>query len=136
MLFRSLIYGYTFKQWNCTPLRLPADIIKRIPLRFEYNNNYFDDKYQGIPLEGYTNMFHNLLHGVKVELGVDFFKDRTKFESMARRIVYTGKIDSFFDYEFGELNYRSLRFEHQTLDNDNFQGVSVMNFTDKETPFT
>lgn len=135
-IYKKLIYGYTFKQWNCTPLRLPADIIKRIPLRFEYNNNYFDDKYQGIPLEGYTNMFHNLLHGVSVELGVDFFKDRIKFESMARRIVYTGKIDSFFDYEFGELNYRSLRFEHQTLDSDNFQGVSVMNFTDKETPFT
>lgn len=134
-IYKKLIYGYTFKQWGCSPLRLPADIIKRIPLRFEYNNNYFDDKYQGIPSEGYTNIFHNLLHGINVELGVDFFQNRDKFEHMAKRIVYTGSIDTFFDYEFGELNYRSLRFEQEILDRDNFQGVSVMNFTDKETPY-
>lgn len=135
-IYKKLIYGYTFKQWGCSPLHLPANIIKRIPLRFEYNNNYFNDKYQGIPSEGYTNIFYNLLHGINVELGVDFFQNRDKFERMAKRIVYTGKIDTFFDYQFGELNYRSLRFEHRTLDSDNFQGVSVMNFTDKETPFT
>lgn len=135
-IYKKLIYGYTFKQWNASPLRLSADIIKRIPLRFEYNNNYFSDKYQGIPSEGYTNIFHNLLHGISVELGVDFLQNRDKFERMAKRIVYTGKIDAFFDNQFGELNYRSLRFDHAILKTDNFQGVSVMNFTDKETPYT
>jgi UDP-galactopyranose mutase len=135
-IYRKLIYGYTSKQWHTSPLHLPTDIIKRIPLRFEYNNNYFNDKYQGIPREGYTNLFYNLLCNIPVELGVDFFANRDRYESIAKRVVYTGRIDQFFNYQFGELDYRSLRFEHQVLDIDNFQGISVMNFTDKETAYT
>lgn len=135
-IYRKLIYGYTSKQWHTSPLHLPADIIKRIPLRFEYNNNYFNDKYQGIPKEGYTNLFHNLLTNIPLELEADFFSRREYYQSIAKTVVYTGRIDQFFNYEFGELDYRSLRFEHQVLDVDNFQGISVMNFTDKETAHT
>ena len=135
-IYEKLIKGYTEKQWGREAKDLPAFIIKRLPVRFTFDNNYFNDKYQGIPVGGYNKLTKGLLEGIKVELGVDFFKEREKYESLCDKIIFTGKIDEYFNFEFGELEYRSLKFEHQILDQENYQGNAVVNYTEKEIPFT
>jgi UDP-galactopyranose mutase len=135
-IFYKLIKGYTEKQWGKKCTELPPSIIKRLPVRFTWDNNYFNDKYQGIPIGGYTQIFEKLLENVKVSLKTDFFLDRHYYESCARNIIYTGPIDLFYDYRFGKLDYRSLRWENELLDSESFQGHPVMNFTDDETPYT
>ncbi len=134
-IYEKLIKNYTKKQWNRDPKDLPASIIKRLPLRFIYDNNYFNDKYQGIPVNGYTEMFNRLLDGIDVRLSIDFFENR-ELSKLASKIIYTGAIDQYFDYCFGKLEYRSLRFEEEILGIDDYQGRSVVNYTDDETPFT
>ncbi len=135
-IYRKLIKGYTEKQWGRDCKELPAFIIKRLPVRFTYDNNYFNDPYQGIPVGGYNVLIEKLLEGTEVICGADYNSDREKYNSLAEKIIYTGTIDSFYDYKFGKLEYRSLRFENQVLDTDNFQGVAVVNYTDRETPYT
>lgn len=135
-VYKTLIKGYTEKQWGRDCKYLPAFIIGRVPLRFVYYNNYFNDRYQGIPLGGYSQMVNKMLDGVDVMLGVDYFSDRKKFDGMATTTLYTGPIDKFFDYEYGELEYRSLRFETEVVDMEDYQGNAVFNFTDYETPYT
>lgn len=135
-VYKTLIKGYTEKQWGRDCKFLPAFIIGRVPLRFVYDNNYFNDRYQGIPVGGYTAMVNNMLKGVDVLLGADYFADRQKFDDMADTVLYTGPIDRFFDCEYGELEYRSLRFETEVLDMEDYQGNAVVNYTDFETPFT
>lgn len=135
-VYKTLIKGYTEKQWGRDCKYLPAFIIGRVPLRFVYDNNYFNDRYQGIPLGGYSQMVNKMLDGVDVMLGVDYFSDRKKFDGMAKTTLYTGPIDKFFDYEYGELEYRSLRFETEVVDMEDYQGNAVFNFTDYETPYT
>ena len=135
-IYEKLIKGYTEKQWGKPCTELPAFIIKRVPLRFIYDNNYFNDRYQGIPIGGYTPMVKNMLKDIEVRLGVDFFENRKEYENIARNIIFTGPIDQFFDYKFGPLEYRSLRFETEVLDCPNYQGNAVINYTDRETPFT
>lgn len=135
-IYRKLIKGYTEKQWGRDCKELPAFIIKRLPVRFTYDNNYFNDLYQGIPVGGYNVLIGKLLEGTEVITGADYNADREKYNSLAEKIVYTGTIDSFYDYKFGKLEYRSLRFENEVLDTDNFQGVAVVNYTDRETPYT
>lgn len=135
-IYEKLIKHYTEKQWGKQATELPAFIIKRLPVRFTYDNNYFNDKYQGIPIGGYNKIIDGLLDGCEVRLNTDFFEDRTKWLSLAEKIVYTGKIDAYFDYRFGELEYRSLRYELEVHDTENYQGNAVMNFTDAETPYT
>jgi UDP-galactopyranose mutase len=134
-IYETFIYGYTAKQWSREPSELPASIIKRLPIRLTYDENYFVDKYQGIPIGGYTPIFQSLLEGVETELSVDFFRDRMNLESKARTIVYTGKIDEFFNYQFGDLEYRSLSFQSEIVEGD-FQGNAVINYTQKEIPWT
>ncbi len=135
-IYEKLIKGYTQKQWgkNCT--ELPAFIIRRLPLRFTYDNNYFNDCYQGIPIGGYTKIIEKMLEGIEVRLACDFFKERTTLENCAKKIVFTGMIDQFYDYQFGELEYRSLRFESEILDEENYQGNAVVNYTEYEVPYT
>lgn len=135
-IYRKLIKGYTEKQWGRDCKELPAFILKRIPVRFTYDNNYFNDTYQGIPVGGYNVLIEKLLDGADIITGADYNADREKYNSLADKIVYTGTIDSFYDYKFGRLEYRSLRFETEVLDTDNFQGVAVVNYTDRETPYT
>ncbi len=135
-IYERLIKGYTEKQWGRPCTDLPASIIKRLPVRFTYDNNYFNDKYQGIPIGGYTKLVENMLKGVEVFLNTDFFDDKEKWLSMADNVIYTGTIDRFFDYSEGELEYRSLRFETEVLDCDNFQGNAVVNYTEAEIPYT
>jgi UDP-galactopyranose mutase len=135
-IYRMLIKGYTEKQWGMEATQLPAFIIKRVPIRFTYDNNYFDDPYQGIPTEGYTKLTQKMLEGVEVRLNTDYFDQREYFHSVAEKIVYTGPIDRFFDYCFGDLGYRSLHFDTQTLDCENFQGNAVINYTEKAIPYT
>lgn len=135
-IYEKLIKHYTEKQWGRKATELPAFIIKRLPVRFTYDNNYFNDKYQGIPIGGYNKIIEGLLNGIEVRLDTDFFADRNGFEAMAEKIVFTGKIDQYFDYQFGELEYRSLKFENEILDCENYQGNAVINFTDAETPYT
>lgn len=135
-IYEKLVKGYTEKQWGKKCSELPASIMRRIPLRFIYDNNYFNDVYQGIPIGGYTRIMEQMLEGSEVILGVDYVAERQRFENLADVVVYTGTIDSYYDYHFGPLEYRSLRFEEETLDTDNYQGVAVMNFTDAETAFT
>lgn len=135
-IYEKLIRGYTEKQWGRKCSELPAFIIKRLPVRFVYDNNYFNHPHQGIPVEGYTAMVQNMLSGIDVRLNVDFLKERDALEKEAEKIIYTGPIDEYYDYCFGELEYRSLRFETEELDIPNFQGVAGMNFTDAETPYT
>jgi len=134
-IYDTFIYGYTTKQWGREPKDLPSSIIKRLPIRLNFDDNYFNDTYQGIPIGGYTNIFKSLLQDCDLALGEDFFKNRAKWESMAKRIVFTGKIDEYFDYEHGELDYRTLHFEHTTQNGD-YQGNAVVNYTDIATPFT
>lgn len=135
-IYEVLIKGYTEKQWGRACRDLPASIIRRLPVRYTFDNNYFNDTYQGIPIGGYNQLIERMLEGVEVRLGCDFFAHRTELEPLARKIVYTGEIDRWFDYCYGALEYRSLRFETERLEQANYQGVAVMNFTDAETPFT
>lgn len=135
-VYKTLIKGYTEKQWGRDCKFLPAFIIGRVPLRFVFDNNYFNDRYQGIPLGGYTQMIKNMIGKTEVFLGVDYFADRKKWDGAADTVLYTGPIDRYFDYKFGELEYRSLRFETEVLDTPDFQGNAVVNYTDFETPYT
>ncbi len=135
-IYETLIKGYTEKQWgrNCT--ELPAFIIKRLPVRFVHDNNYFSDRFQGIPMGGFNKLIDGLLEGIETRVNINFFDDRQYWENIAEHILYTGKIDEYFDYQFGQLEWRSVRFEQETLDMPNYQGNAVMNFTDSETPYT
>ena len=135
-VYEKLIKGYTEKQWGRDCKELPAFIIKRLPLRFTYNNNYFNDKYQGIPVGGYTKMVEKMLNGIEVRLNTDYFDFIKENENIASKIIYTGMIDEFYKYKLGNLEYRSVRFETETLDMDNYQGNAVVNYTDREVPFT
>ena len=135
-IYRTFIYGYTKKQWGREPRELPASIIRRLPIRLTFDDNYYTDKYQGIPIGGYTQMIEKMQEGIEVRLGVDFFEDRVKFEGMAETIVFTGPIDEFFGHQHGELEYRSLRFETQILPIEDFQGNALVNYTEEEIPFT
>ena len=135
-IYEKLIKGYTEKQWGRPCTELPAFIIKRLPVRLTFDNNYFNALYQGIPVGGYTKMVANMLDGVDVELGQDYFADREKWNSLADKVVYTGPIDAYFEYKLGTLEYRSVRFETEVLDKPNFQGNAAVNYTDRETPWT
>lgn len=136
-IYEKLVKGYTEKQWGRSATELPAFIIKRLPVRLKYDNNYFNDTYQGIPMGGYTKWVSNILEGIEVRTGIDFLKNREELSRLADKIVYTGMIDEYYDYCFGELEYRSLRFETEVMpDVDNFQGNAVINYTDRETPYT
>lgn len=138
-IYEKLIKGYTEKQWGRKATDLPAFIIKRLPVRFIYDNNYFNHRYQGIPVGGYTQIFERLIMDndlIDVQVNTDFFAHRDEYLAEFPRIIYTGMIDQFFDYKFGELEYRSLRFETETVDSDNYQGNAVINYTDAETPYT
>ena len=135
-VYEKLIKGYTEKQWGRPCTELPAFIIRRLPLRFVYDNNYFNDRYQGIPIGGYTQIVEKLLDGADVRLNCDFLKNREELEAMADRILYTGQIDQYYDYKLGVLEYRSVRFETEELDTDNFQGNAVVNYTAREVPYT
>jgi UDP-galactopyranose mutase len=135
-IYEKLIKEYTEKQWGRSAKDLPAFIIQRLPVRFTYDNNYFKDRYQGIPIGGYTAIFEKLLTGIEVRLHVDFFQERAELTSLAQKIVYTGMIDQFYDYTEGVLEYRSLRFESETLDMENFQGNAIINYTSRDVPYT
>lgn len=135
-VYHKLVKGYTEKQWGRKAAELPAFIIKRLPVRFTYDNNYFDDNYQGIPIGGYTKIVQNLLDGTEVRLCEDFLKKQEEYKDLADMIIYTGMIDEYFGYCFGELEYRSLYFETETLDQENYQGNAVVNYTDYEVPYT
>ena len=135
-IYEKLIKGYTEKQWGKVATELPSFIIKRLPVRFTFDNNYFNDRYQGIPIGGYNVLIEKLLEGIEVNLGIDFFDNREELEQIADKIVFTGMIDQFYNYRFGELEYRSLRFEEEVLDVDNYQGNAVINYTEYKIPFT
>lgn len=135
-IYEKLVKGYTQKQWGRPCTELPTFIIKRLPVRFTYDNNYFNALYQGIPIEGYTSMIEKMLDGIEVRLNVDYLSGRDALNALADKIVYTGAIDAYFDYCYGALNYRSVRFETEILDTDNYQGNAVINYTDSETPYT
>ncbi|KEI81802.1 UDP-galactopyranose mutase [Clostridium botulinum] len=135
-IYEKLIKGYTEKQWGRSATELPDFIIKRLPVRFTYDNNYFNDTYQGIPMGGYNPIIEKMLENCEVRLNIDFFKHRKELETIAEKIVYTGMIDEFYDYKYGILEYRSLRFETEVLDLENYQGNAVVNYTDKETSYT
>ena len=135
-IFEKLIKGYTEKQWGRDCKELPAFIIKRLPVRLTFDNNYFNALYQGIPIGGYTKMVANMLEGIPVKLNTDYLADKEKFDALAKRIVYTGPIDAYFEFKLGTLEYRSVRFENETLDQPNFQGNAAVNYTDRETPWT
>ena len=135
-IYEKLIKGYTEKQWGRDCKDLPAFIIKRLPVRFTFDNNYFNALYQGIPVGGYTKMVENILDGIEVKLGEDYLGDKTKWDGMAKKVVYTGPIDAYFGYCIGALEYRSVRFETEVLDKPNYQGNAAVNYTDRETPWT
>lgn len=135
-IYTKLIKGYTEKQWGRSCTELPAFIIQRLPVRYTFDNNYFNDRYQGIPVGGYNKLIDALLDGIEVRLGVDYNLQRKVYQDIAETVVYTGAIDAYFDYCFGPLEYRSLRFETERLEEENHQGVAVMNYTDRETPYT
>lgn len=135
-IFEKLIKGYTEKQWGRDCKELPAFIIKRLPVRFTFDNNYFDALYQGIPRGGYTKLIENLLDGIEVRLNVDYLEYKAELDAVANKVVYTGPIDAYFNYQFGPLEYRSIRFEHELLNQYNFQGNAAVNYTDRETPWT
>jgi UDP-galactopyranose mutase len=135
-IYEKLIKGYTEKQWGRACRELPSFIIRRLPIRFTFDNNYFNDPYQGIPVGGYTKMIENMLDGIEIETSTDYLTDREYLSGIAGKIIYTGQIDGYFDYSLGNLEYRSLEFETETLDTDNLQGAAVMNYTDADTPFT
>ena len=135
-IYEKLIKGYTEKQWGRPCSELPAFIIRRLPVRFTFDNNYFNARFQGIPMGGYTAMVERMLEGIEVQLNVDYLGDREYWNSLADRVIYTGSIDSYFDYCYGHLSYRSVRFETEVLDTPNYQGNAVVNYTDRETPYT
>jgi len=135
-IYEALVKGYTEKQWGRDCKDLPAFIIKRLPVRLVFDNNYFNDAYQGIPIGGYNKLIEGLLEGVETKTGVDFFEDRKHWESIADKIVFTGKIDEFYDYRFGKLEYRTVRFEEEIMDKPNYQGNAVVNYTDRDVPYT
>ncbi len=132
-VYEKLIKNYTAKQWRKDPKELPKEIITRLPFRLTYDNNYFNDKYQGIPIGGYTQIFEKLLDGIEVKLGMDYFKDELPKHN---KVIYTGPIDKFFGYKYGQLEYKTTRFEHFKFDTDNYQGCAVMNYTDSDTTYT
>lgn len=135
-IYEMLIKGYTQKQWGKACNELPPFIISRIPVRYTYDNNYFNDTYQGIPIGGYTAIIANMLKGIEVRLDTDYLQNRQAFDKMAKRIIYTGEIDRFFDYQFGALEWRSLRFEEEIVDQPDYQGNAVVNYTEYEIPYT
>lgn len=135
-IYERLIKGYTEKQWGRACTELPAFIIRRLPVRLVFDNNYFNDAFQGIPVGGYNRLIDGLLEGTEVKTGVDFFEDRAHWESLSGKIIFTGKIDEFYDYRYGQLNYRTVRFEQEILDTPNYQGNAVVNYTEKEVPYT
>ncbi|MEG1848807.1 MAG: UDP-galactopyranose mutase, partial [Lachnospiraceae bacterium] len=140
-IYQKLVKGYTEKQWGCACTDLPAFIIRRLPVRFTYDNNYFNDRYQGIPIGGYTALVEKMLSGIEVRLGTDYDKAQKQWQMSGAvtygKVVYTGMLDAFFEYRFGALGYRSLRFEHEVLtDTDNYQGNAVVNYTEREVPYT
>ena len=135
-IYEKLIKGYTAKQWGRPCTELPAFIIKRLPVRFVFDNNYFNDRYQGIPIGGYTKIIEKMLDGIEVRLNYDFFKNRKELESICKKIIYTGPIDQFFDYKYGALEYRTVRFENEILEMCNYQGNAVVNYTEYEIPYT
>ena len=135
-IYEKLIRGYTEKQWGRPCTELPSFIIKRLPVRLTFDNNYFNALYQGIPVGGYTQMVANMLDGIEVELGVDYLAEKAKYDALAEKVVYTGAIDAYFGYQLGTLEYRSVRFETELLDQPNFQGNAAVNYTDRETPWT
>ena len=135
-IYEKLVKGYTEKQWGKRATELPSFIIRRLPVRFVYDNNYFNDKYQGIPMGGYTQMIAKMLEGIEVRLDTDFFAERQELKQQAEKVVFTGMIDAYYDYCYGELEYRSLRFETETLDMENYQGNAVVNYTEYEIPYT
>ena len=135
-IYEALIKGYTEKLWGRKCTELPAFVIKRLPVRFVYDNNYFNDKYQGIPVGGYNKLIDGLLDGVEVKTGLDFFENRAYWENLAEKTVFTGKIDEFYDYRYGKLEYRTVRFEEEIHDCTNYQGNAVVNYTEKEVPYT
>ena len=135
-IYEKLVKGYTEKQWGRPCTELPAFIIKRLPVRFTFDNNYFNALYQGIPMGGYTKMVENMLSGIEVRLNVDYLEHKAEFDALADKVIYTGPIDAYFGYRLGNLEYRSVRFETEVLDKPNFQGNAAVNYTDRETPFT
>lgn len=135
-VYEKLIKGYTKKQWRKDPKDLPKEIIKRLPVRFTYDNNYFNDKYQGIPIGGYTQIFEKLLDGIEVQLNVDYLINKQYYDSLATKVIYTGPIDAYFDYQFGELEYKTTEFEHFYHEKDNYQGTPMMNYTDENIKWT
>ena len=135
-IYEKLVKGYTQKQWGRKCTELPAFIIKRLPVRFTFDNNYFNDRYQGIPVGGYTQIIEKMLDGIEVKLGCDFFADKEKYLAMADKVIYTGAIDRYYDYCYGALEYRSVRFETEVLDCPNYQGNAVINYTAYDVPYT
>ena len=135
-IFEKLVKGYTEKQWGRSCSELPPEIIRRLPVRYVYDNNYFNDRWQGIPEGGYTQIMEKLLEGTEVRLGTDFNTDRDHYRQLADRVLYTGALDEYFDYSLGHLQYRSVRFEDERIECENWQGVAVVNYTDRETPYT
>jgi len=135
-IYEKLVKGYTEKQWGRKCTELPSFIIKRLPVRLVFDNNYFNDRYQGIPIGGYNKLIDGLLEGIETKTGVDFFENREYWESVAEKIVFTGKIDEFYNYRFGKLEYRTVRFEEEILDTHNYQGNAVINYTEREVPYT
>ena len=135
-IYEKLVKGYTEKQWGKKATELPSFIIKRLPVRFTYDNNYFNDLYQGIPMGGYTQIIEKMLKGIDVKLNYDYFEHREELDNIANKTIFTGQIDKYYDYKFGELEYRSLRFETEILDMQNYQGNAVVNYTEYEIPYT
>jgi UDP-galactopyranose mutase len=135
-IYRTFFYGYTLKQWGREPKKLPASIAKRIPFRTNFNDTYYDSKFQGLPANGYTEIIENMTKDIDVLTGVDYLKDRKYYDSKCKKIIYTATLDAFFDYQFGELEYRSLRFEKELHNIKDYQGCAVMNYTSKDVPFT
>jgi UDP-galactopyranose mutase len=135
-IYEKLIKGYTAKQWGRPCTEIPPFIIKRLPVRFTFDNNYFNDRYQGIPIGGYTKIIEKMLDGIEVRLNTNFFDNRKEFESIAKNIIYTGPIDEYFEYKYGPLEYRTVRFETEVLDEVNHQGNAVINYTEYEIPYT
>jgi len=135
-IYEILIKGYTEKQWGRLCTELPAFIIKRIPVRFTFDNNYFNDTYQGIPIGGYNQLIEGLLNGIETKCSTDFFENREYFQNLSDKIVFTGKIDEYYNYRFGKLEYRTVRFETEVLDCENYQGNAVINYTERKVPYT
>lgn len=135
-IYEVLIKGYTEKQWGRACKNLPLSIIKRLPIRYTYDNNYYNDAYQGVPIGGYTLLIERLLDGIEVQLNTDFFADKEQLQNLANHTIYTGKIDQFYDYKFGKLAYRSVTFEHEVVKKQNFQGNALVNYTARDVPYT